>query len=470
MHIQSLLPALVLFLTTPSLATPIRNQYIVVYNKDATKATMSSHESWLQSAATGTNPQGEILEKRARPSMPKYDAFRFLTKYQGKGLKEFKGYTARMTRAMAEALKTLPEVAMVEQDSIVSISATQVLPPSWGLKRVSYADLPLPSNYTYPDHSGGRDSALLYDIVDTGIDVTHKDFEGRAVWDINTSGDGSDFDGHVAGTVGSITYGIAKKVTLHAVKVLDNFGSGTTSSVIAGIDYVAQQAKGNVSAIANMSLGGDASDALDAALVSAINAGVAFSVAAANDFKDACLASPSRVKEALCVAASTIGDVYADFSNYGPCVDVIGPGVNIASTWPQNSTNTISGTSMAAPHAAGVMALLLATKTYTTVPELYNATLAIAVKNRIKSIPSGTANLLLQIPGAGGANNPTPPAPSPVPTPPAGCSHTVCIRGGPLSCNDPCVQAIIKADPYCGTNAWDDYCIAAVKKYCTIKC
>ncbi|KAJ3203219.1 subtilisin-like serine protease [Dinochytrium kinnereticum] len=401
-----------------------------------------------------------------RPSLPRFEGFGFLQRYEG-----VRGYAAKMPKEVAEVLKTLPEVLLVEQDSVMKTAAVQSNPPAWGLRRISTADLPLPANFQYPDSAGA--GVHVY-IIDTGIDIKHSQFGGRAVWDANFA-DFSDSDGyghgtHVAGTVGAILYGVAKNTTLHAVKVLSSNGSGTTSGVIAGVDYVAQKAtSGNVTAIANMSLGGDASDALDASIAAAVSAGVAVVVAAGNQARDACLVSPARAPTAFTVAASDRLDQLADFSNYGSCVDVIAPGVNIASTWPGNSSNTISGTSMAAPHAAGVMALLLGAKSYSSVEELTAATLSIISKNRVKLVPADTVNLLIQVPGAGGADSPVP-TPPPSPPKPSGCTHGLCIRGGPLTCNDPCVQAIIKVDPYCGEFAWDATCIEKVKTVCNITC
>ncbi|KAI8837839.1 peptidase S8/S53 domain-containing protein [Chytridium lagenaria] len=390
----------------------IPNQYIVVYHKTTTAADIDAHEQWIQTTAAS-----EPVRRRAAtsggkvfPALPRYEAFGILRKYgrpdsfAPSGEFGFKGYAAKMTAEMAEVVKTLSEVAIVEQDAVFGITATQVNPPSWGLKRVGTADLPLPSNFVYPDSAGA--GTRVY-IIDTGIDITHPNFNGRAIWGGNFAGIAMRMDTGMGRMLqersASTLYGVAKSVTLYAVKVLDSTGAGTTSSVIAGIDYVASQVPQNstgVFAIANMSLGGDASESLDLALEAATATGIAFAVAAGNDGKDACLKSPARAKGAVTVAASDQKDVLADFSNYGSCVDLIGPGVSITSTimkhilflsYKFKSTNVLSGTSMASPHVAGAMALLLSLQPYATVPSLINATSSSPLKT--VSNPSLSARL-----------------------------------------------------------------------------
>jgi len=244
---------------------------------------------------------------------------------------------------------------------VITIDATQS-PANWGLDRIDQRALPLSNSYTY-NYTGAGVTAY---IIDTGILFGHTEFGGRAVsgWDfVNNDADASDCNGHgthVAGTVGGSTYGVAKGVSLVAVRVLDCAGSGTTAGVIAGINWVTNQHTTG-KAVANMSLGGAASTTLDTAVKASIADGVVYAVAAGNNNRDACKFSPARVPEAITVGATTNTDTRASYSNYGACLDLFAPGSSITSAWYTSTTalNTISGTSMATPHAAGVAALYL---------------------------------------------------------------------------------------------------------------
>ncbi|KAI8837838.1 peptidase S8/S53 domain-containing protein [Chytridium lagenaria] len=416
---------------SPQSGAKIPNQYIVVYKPNTPVSTINTHEAWLQAASTGASVpelQRRGLNVTAFPNIPTFGGFGFLQRYQAANV-NFKGYAAKISGAIADKLKLLPEVLFVEQDAVVTTAGVQDSPPSWGLPRLSKGSLPLPTAYTFPDSAGA--GVDVY-IIDTGIQIAHPAFGGRAVWDFAFDGQNTDGNGHgthCSGTVGSGLYGVAKSANLHAVKVLDAGGSGTIAGVVAGVNYVASKGSPGytkVTGVANMSLGGGVSVALDSAVQAAIANGIAFAIAAGNSNADACNASPARVPEAVTVGASTITDGLASFSNYGKCVDIIAPGVDITSTWPTNSVNTISGTSMAAPHVAGVMALLLGIQSYATVPDLIAATLA-----------------------------------SPLP---------ICVTGPALTCDDPCVQLIIKADPYCGTTFWDSICVGEVLSICGITC
>jgi subtilisin family serine protease len=208
--------------------------------------------------------------------------------------------------------------------------------------------------------------------------------------------DGNGHGSHVAGTIGSKSYGVAKKVNLIAVKVLDGRGYGDTSGVIAGIEYVATEGpKSRRKAVANMSLGGPSSRALDRAVQAAVKAGVVFVVAAGNSAGDACKLSPAGVAEAITVAASDKYDKIASFSETGKCVDIIAPGVDITSTWNNGGTNTISGTSMASPHVAGVVALALAEGNFTSPKEVQDYLKAVSSKDKIKGNLKGAPNNFL---------------------------------------------------------------------------
>lgn len=263
-------------------------------------------------------------------------------------------------RALAGLIKN-PNVLSVEQDAVVTASQTNA---PWGLDRLDQRALPLSTTYSAPTEAIN----VRAFIIDTGINKTHVDFGSRVVsgFDaISSGGDGSnDCNGHgthVAGTVGGTIYGVAKGVTLVPVRVLGCDGSGTNTGVIAGLDWVASQHQAGQLDVANMSLGGGASSALDTAVNNAITRGVSVVVAAGNSNANACNYSPARVPAAITVASSDKWDIRASTSNYGSCVDVFAPGVGITSSWIGSTTaiNTISGTSMASPHVAGLAALIL---------------------------------------------------------------------------------------------------------------
>ncbi|MDA1360498.1 S8 family serine peptidase [Glycomyces luteolus] len=260
----------------------------------------------------------------------------------------------------AKELAAEDGVAFVEQNAVVSIDATQS-PATWGIDRIDQRNRPLSGSYTY-NYTGRGVHAY---IVDTGINATHTEFTGSIgngydfVSNDSTPQDGNGHGTHVAGTIGGTIYGVAKDVTLHGVRVLNNSGSGTTAGVINGINWVRTNAI--KPAVANMSLGGGYSAALNNAVAAAVSSGVSFAVAAGNENQNACNVSPASTPSAITVGATTSTDARASYSNYGSCLDVFAPGSSITSAWrtSNTSTNTISGTSMATPHVAGAIALYL---------------------------------------------------------------------------------------------------------------
>jgi aqualysin 1 len=312
-----------------------------------------------------------------------------------------RGFSAEMTEDDALALSNDPRVRFVEEDSVMEIVTTQTN-ATWGLDRIDQRSLPLSGTYSYASTGSGVNAY----IIDTGIRVSHTQFGGRASVAFDAVGDGRngiDCNGHgthVSGTVGGSTYGVAKSVRLFAVRVLSCSGSGSTSGVIAGVDWVTRH---HVSpAVANMSLGGGASTSLDSAVRNSIASGVTYAVAAGNSNANASSFSPARVSEAITVGSSRINDARSSFSNFGSVVDIFAPGSSITSAWSTSDTaiNTISGTSMATPHVAGVAARFLQNNRTASPATVRNAIVNAASLNRLSGIPTGTANRLLFWSGA----------------------------------------------------------------------
>jgi subtilisin family serine protease len=303
------------------------------------------------------------------------------------------GFAASLNAGQLNALRNNPNVAYIEQDGIATIAATQNN-ATWGIDRTDQRDLPLNGTYVY---NSTASNVHAY-IIDTGIRETHSEFGNRAQMVFNSAGGkNTDCNGHgthVAGTVGGTIYGIAKGVRLYGVKVLSCSGSGSWSGVIAGMDWVA--ANHQKPAVANMSLGGGSNTSVNNAATNLANAGVYVVVAAGNDNANACNYSPAGASGVMTVAASTSTDAKASYSNWGSCVNVYAPGSSITSAWHQSNTatRTISGTSMAAPHVAGVAALYKASgdATQATVTNWITSN---ATSNKIGGNPSGTPNLLL---------------------------------------------------------------------------
>jgi len=307
------------------------------------------------------------------------------------------GFAASLPEALLSLLRGDARIQRVEIDRGVTASDTQSPTPSWGLDRVDQRNLPGSNSFTYSSTGAGVDAY----VVDTGILTTHPDFGGRAVHGTDTvDGDtnATDCNGHgthVAGTIGGTNHGIAKQARLVGVRVLDCNGSGTTAGVIAGLDWVVAHHQAGRPAVANMSLGGGASAALDDAVRRVIADGVTMAVAAGNENADACSKSPARTAEALTVAASDRNDARASFSNRGTCVDLFAPGVDITSAWLNNGTSTISGTSMASPHVAGVAAQYLGAHPSASPAAVGDAILADTTKSRISG--TGRTCILLII-------------------------------------------------------------------------
>lgn len=341
----------------------LNNSYIVVLKNDLPPSLKDNHFNFLQ-AAHDADP----LLAEASGIQQVYDG-------------HISGYSGRFSQGVVEQLRAMPEVAYIEQDQIVRTMEVQKSAP-WGLARISHRPKLSFSTFTkYEYDANGGEGVDVY-VIDTGINVNHVEFEKRAYWgqtipqnDIDEDGNGHGT--HCAGTIASRKYGVAKKANVVAVKVLGSNGSGSMSDVIGGVSWAATQAQNKAKAaeaeyqatgttkhkgsVANMSLGGGKSRALDEVVNRAVDAGLHFAVAAGNDNRDACNYSPAGAEKAVTVGASTLGDERAYFSNHGSCVDVFAPGLNILSTYigSNTSVNTLSGTSMASPHTAGLIAYLL---------------------------------------------------------------------------------------------------------------
>lgn len=361
----------------PSNGIPVEDQYIVVL-KDETPS-VQAREALLQNFATQHG--GELIRTYVAA---------------------LNGGVIRMNEAKAKALANHPFINYIEQDSVIQLivpmgTTTQNPSPSWGLDRIDQHSLLLNSTYSYTNDGEGVNAY----VIDTGIRISHSEFNGRATlgYDVikgnSRGGDCNGHGTHVAGTIGGSKYGVAKKVNLIAVRVLNCQGSGTTSGVIAGIDWVTK----NVThpAVANMSLGGGASVSLDTAVSNSVNAGISYAVAAGNSSQDACVSSPSRVPSAITVGATDQTDTRPSWSNFGNCLDLFAPGVSIKSAWigSDTATNTISGTSMATPHVTGVVALKLQGTQGVTPGEISAELIDKSTKDAVLNAGNNSPNRLL---------------------------------------------------------------------------
>ncbi|KAF0420296.1 serine protease 1 [Gigaspora margarita] len=393
-------------------AEVIPDQYIVVFKSQLPKDRVDYHHECIRSFVEEENSKFAkrgILDKLIHGISHVYD------------FKTLKGYAGRFTKDVLNKIRQSDEVAWVEKDQMVYASDIQRNAP-WGLARLAHRQALTFSNYNkYLYDPQGGDGVTVY-IIDTGINVNHTDFEGRASWGATIPENDEDIDGnghgtHVAGTVAGKRYGVAKKAKVVAVKVLRSNGSGTMSDVIKGVEFAAEahqkeeeNARKNGRRFkgsgANMSLGGGRSKALDFAVDGAVSAGLNFAVAAGNDNRDACDYSPAASQLSITVGASTIGDERAWFSNHGSCVDVFGPGKDVTSAWigSRTATNTISGTSMASPHVAGLIAYLLSLQpdaesdfyyTPITPKALKDLIIELSTKDALAKLPPKTNNYLI---------------------------------------------------------------------------
>ncbi|MCC3651589.1 S8 family peptidase [Streptomyces sp. S07_1.15] len=403
---------------TPHTRRPVRGRRVTT--AIAAVTFLLSPLAFSAHAADAAAPTGRILGagapdavsgsyivslKPGRGLTARSDAGRELARKYGATIRHtygsaLNGYSVRLSEAQAKRLAADPAVASVSQDARVRIAAAQPDPPSWGLDRIDQSDLPLDDSYTPP--AGGGSGVTAY-VIDAGVSTGHQDFGGRASsgWDF-VDGDADAQDGHghgthVAGTIAGTSHGVAKQADVVGVRVLDDEGSGTIAQVIAGIDWVAKNAE--KPAVANMSLGGILNAQLDDAVRGAIASGVTFTVAAGNNGLPTLLFSPARVTEAITVGATDRTDARASFSNWGPGVDVFAPGVDITSAWHTSgsATNTISGTSMAAPHAAGAAALHLDDHPADAPAAVEKALTDGAAQGRISGAGLGSPNRLLQV-------------------------------------------------------------------------
>jgi len=397
----------------------IPDSYLVIFKDHVKESGATKHHSWVQELHTTS------LKKRSQ--IPLFKSGSEWLNDAADGLKHtyniaggILGYAGTFDESVLEEIRRHPDVAFVEKDSKVFTLEEPVVENSapWGLARISHREaLGFGTFNKYIHQARGGEGVDAY-VIDTGTNIEHVDFEGRATWgktiprgDVDEDGNGHGT--HCSGTIAGKKYGVAKKANVYAVKVLRSNGSGTMSDVVKGVEWAALAHKDAASkknpkfkgSVANMSLGGGKSQTLDLAVNAAVDLGLHFAVAAGNDNSDACDYSPAAAAKAVTVGASTLADERAYFSNYGKCVDIFGPGLNIQSTWNGSPTavKTISGTSMASPHIAGLLAYFLSLQPasdseYAVEPlspkDLKKHVISIASPDMLSGIPEDTVNLL----------------------------------------------------------------------------
>jgi subtilisin family serine protease len=366
-------------------AEPVRDEYVVVLKPGAARPGRAPSAAGPSVASVATD-----LARRHGAKLERVFGHALL------------GFSARMPAAAAARLAADPRVDYVEEDGEVRLVTTET-GATWGLDRIDQHSLPLSTTYSYTNTGLG---VTAY-IIDTGIRFSHTEFGGRAVsgFDAVNGGSADDCNGHgthVSGTVGGATYGVAKQVTLVAVRVINCLGVGSNANVIAGIDWVTGDHAPGAPAVANMSLGSTStSDALDAAVAGSIASGISYAIAAGNGNllgipQDACTTSPARVPEAMTVSATNMDDKKPFWANYGDCVDWFAPGVNVTSAWKTSdtATMTLSGTSMATPHTTGVAALYLQSNPGAAPAEVRDALYAKTTKGVVTRSKTANNHLL----------------------------------------------------------------------------
>ncbi|KAL2368197.1 cerevisin [Blastomyces gilchristii SLH14081] len=410
----------------------VEDSYIIVFKKHVTSASAAAHQSWVQNLHTTALAKRSQLNKRNQFPF-KNDVFSGL-KHTYDIAGSLLGYSGSFDEEVIEQVRKHPDVDFIEKDSEVHTMEKHKIEHNapWGLARISHRDsLSFGTFNKYLYAAAGGEGVDVY-VIDTGTNVDHVDFEGRAFWGKTIPIGDEDVDGnghgtHCSGTVAGKKFGVAKKAHVYAVKVLKSNGSGTMSDVVKGVEWATTRhlrqveaaksgkgRKGFKGSAANMSLGGGKSMTLDLAVNAAVDAGIHFAVAAGNDNADSCSYSPAAAEKAVTVGASTLADERAYFSNYGPCNDIFAPGLNILSTWigSKYAVNTISGTSMASPHVAGLLAYFLSLQpaeesafaVAPLTPEKLKATLIdIGTWGVLTQVPADTENVLAW--NGGGSSN-----------------------------------------------------------------
>ncbi|EFY89530.1 proteinase B [Metarhizium acridum] len=424
-------------------AEVVPDSYIIKFKDHVNEAAANDHRSWIQSIHKDGEEERLELRKRSLGSSP-VEAFAGL-KHTYNIANGFKGYSGHFHESVIEKVRNHRDVEFVEKDTIARIlrpvisdeSAQEDCTPEterqapWGLARVSHRKgLSFGTYNKYLYAADGGEGVDAY-VIDTGTNTEHVDFEGRAKWGKTIPAGDADEDGnghgtHCSGTIAGKKYGVAKKANVYAVKVLRSNGSGTMADVVKGVEFAATnhveqvllakdgKRKGFKGSVANMSLGGGKTQALDAAVNAAVKAGIHFAVAAGNDNADACNYSPAAAELPVTVGASAFDDSRAYFSNYGKCTDIFAPGLNILSTWIGSKTavNTISGTSMASPHICGLLAYYLSLQPagdseFSVAPitpkQLKDTLIEISTQGVLTDIPKDTPNKLAW--NGGGCSN-----------------------------------------------------------------